>query len=137
MIEEPQVITDINDWTNNTTNISQAQSDPNLAAIKYISESIVGYMPSPICYVGGLIASATTMKIYDIVEFKSYLMNNDIKIYLYQLVWVPSMPLFSQINTKTFIEEILDEPIIRDGYFLIRYCNHSDLTYSAIAASFE
>lgn len=87
--------------------------------MNYLSDKVEGFMTHPTALYKGVVLTACSRKVNDISKFKRHLKN---KIFLYQVIFCSSFPVYNTLDVKTFLPIVLEEPIIeQDSYWIVRY----------------
>jgi hypothetical protein len=88
-----------------------AFSDIN--GIELLNQYIEGYMTKPVELYNDKAIAAKVVKYNDFDKMKFYFETNNNKIFVFQLLWKPSFPIY-------FLDEKLLTPIFSDGFWFVR-----------------
>jgi len=92
----------------------------DLEGVFYLQDNIADFMTSVIGKIDGKILQAETRRVDDITDLKTKLELSGEKIYLYQLRWVPSRAVYTELSGTTGDQIPLAKPIVTGGFWLLR-----------------
>jgi hypothetical protein len=118
--EEPETISIVYDLSEvKSVKLDMPNARFDKAGMEYLSDKVAGYMINPTALYEGKTLTAYSRQVEDISKLKELLKN---KIFLYQVIFYSSSPVYNTLDEKTFKLKELDKPIIRnDSYWIIRY----------------
>lgn len=113
-------------WTNKLREGNQPfEFMPNAAydfnGVDFLAPIIESYMISPVTVYKGKPLVAMTVQFTDIQATLDTFMNNGERIVMYMLIWVPSMPVYSELDEETFTLKPLVTPRIKQGSWKMRF----------------
>lgn len=95
------------------------------AGLHYLNSKIKfeGFMVGPVGVYYTVPVEARTRKMKDIKEFVDYCNNTANQIFLYDLVFIPNMPVYAKFDNVTFENIPLDHPYISEDFsqWKVRY----------------
>lgn len=113
-------------WTNRLREGKQPfEFMPNAAydfnGVDFLSPIIESYMTAPVSVYKGKHLEARTVVFDDIQATLDTFASNNERIVMYMLIWVPSMPIYSELDEETFTLKPLDTPRIKQGSWKMRF----------------
>lgn len=106
-------VVDKNTWSTFITEFDQMLNGfgqrIDIEGVNYLSPIIDGYMLSPVALMNNKAVEAKTVVFSDIKNALDIMIQSDMKIIMYMLIWAPSMPVYQSLNGET------DVPFIRHG----------------------
>lgn len=114
------------------TMIDSDQSKQNLAAglpeafydkrgVEYLAPLVDSYMTAPVAVYDGKPVEARTVVFDDINETLETMMNDGQRIIMYQLIYIPSMPIYDKMNADTFNMEPAEKVTMRPASWKMRF----------------
>lgn len=93
----------------------------DIAGANYLSPVIDAYMTSPVGFYNSKPIAAQTLAFNDINELRNQLMADGTRIVMYMLIYIPSQPVYSEVDINTGETIYFDKPKMSPGGYKLRY----------------